>query len=66
MDQLSLLEPLNLKAINLNNTWRKWKQRFKVSSLASSLGGKDVKVQAATFLHVVTPEALEVNMGDSK
>ena len=73
MEKLTPPEPLNLEAVNLSDTWRKWKQRFEVYSLASGLSEKDAKIQAATLLHVVGPEALEVyntftweNPGDEK
>lgn len=60
MDKLTPPEPLNLEGNNLADTWRKWKQRFEVFSLASGLSEKDEKVQAATLLHVAGAEALEV------
>ena len=53
-------EPLNLEESNLADAWRRWKQCFEVFSLASGISKKDEKVQAATFLHVARPEALEV------
>ena len=59
MDQLSPPEVLGLDG-NIAEKWRRWKQCFEIFSLASSLSGKDAKVQAATFLHVVGPEALEI------
>ena len=59
MDQLSPPEMLNLDG-NIADNWRRWKQRFKIFSFASGLSGKAVGVQAATFLHVAGPEALEV------
>ena len=60
MDQLLVPEPLSLEPINVYDSWKKWKQWFKISLLASSLSGKDVKVQVATLLHVIRPQALEV------
>ena len=59
MDRLSPPEVLSLDG-NISENWRRWKQRFNIFSLASGLSGKDTKVQAATFLHVAGPEALEV------
>ena len=59
MDQLSPPEALNLDG-NIAENWRQWKQRFEIFSLASGLSKKDAGVQAATFLHVAGPEALEV------
>ena len=59
MDWLSPPEVLSLDG-NIAENWRRWKQRFDIFSLASGLSGKDAKVQAATFLHVAGPEALEV------
>ena len=59
MDQLSPPEVLNLDG-NVAENWRRWKQRFEIFSLASGLSEKDAGVQAATFLHVAGPEALEV------
>ena len=53
-------EALNLEESNLADTWRRWKQRFKVFSLASGLSEKAEKVQAAALLHVAGTEALEV------
>ena len=52
-------EALNLNG-NIAENWRRWKQRFDIFSLASGLSEKDAGVQAATFLHVAGPEALEV------
>ena len=59
MDQLSPPEVLNLDG-NIAENWRRWKQRFEIFSLASGLAEKATGVQAATFLHVAGPEALEV------
>ena len=59
MDQLSLPEALNLDGTIADN-WRRWKQRFGIFSLASGLSTKDAGIQAAAFLHVAGPEALEV------
>jgi len=59
MNQLAPLEALNLEG-NIAENWKQWKQRFEIFSLASSLSGEDMKVQAATLLHVAGPEALEV------
>ena len=59
MDKLSPPEALNLDG-NIADSWRRWKQRFEIFSLASGLSGKDAKIQAATFLHVAGTEALEV------
>ena len=59
MDKLSPPEALNLNG-NIAENWRRWKQHFKIFSLASGLSEKDVGVQATTFLHMARPEALEV------
>ena len=59
MDKLSPPEALNLDG-NIAENWRRWKQRFEIFSLASGLSEKDVGIQAAAFLHVAGPEALEV------
>ena len=60
MDMFTPPEPLNLEGNNLADTWRKWKQCFKVFSLACGLSKKEEKVQAATLLHVTRPEALDI------
>ena len=60
MEQLNQPEPLDLNSSNLANTWRQWRQRFELFSLASGLSSKGAKIQAATFLHVIGPAALEV------
>ena len=59
MDKLSPPEALNLDG-NIAENWRRWKQRFEIFSLASGLSEKDAGIQAAAFLHVAGPEALEV------
>ena len=59
MDKLNPPETLNFDG-NIADNWRRWKQRFKIFSLASGLSKKDTKVQAATFLHVAGMDALEV------
>ena len=59
MDELSPPGVLSLDGY-ITEKWKRWKQSFDIFSLASSLSGKDAKVQAATFLHVAGPEALEV------
>ena len=41
--------------------WRKWKQCFKVFSLACGLSKKEEKIQAATLLHVTRPQALDIS-----
>ena len=58
MEKFTPPEPLNLEAVNLSDTWKKWKQRFEVYSLASGLNEGDAEIQAATLLHMVRPEAL--------
>ena len=60
MDKLTPPEPLHLEESNLADAWRRWRQRFKVFSLASGISEKNKKVQVATLLHVDGPEALEV------
>jgi len=53
-------DPLDLDSSNVSDAWRKWKQRFELFSLASGPSSKDAGIQAATLLHVVGPDALEV------
>ena len=60
MDKLTPPDPLDLDGSNVSDAWRKWKQRFELFSLASGLSSKDEGIQAATLLHVVGPDALEV------
>ena len=60
MEELKPPEPLNLDSSNLANTWRQWRQRFELFSLASGLSSKEAKIQSATLLHVIGPAALEV------
>ena len=60
MDRLNPPEALNLDGTNLAESWRQWKQRFELFSLASGLSSKDAKIQAATLLHVIGPAALEI------
>ena len=60
MHKVAPPEPLNLEESNLADAWGRWRQHFKVFSLASGISEKDEKVQAATLLHVAGPEALEV------
>ena len=60
MDKLTPPDPLDLDGSNVSDAWRKWKQRFELFSLASGLSTKDEGIQAATLLHVVGPDALEV------
>ena len=60
MEQLIPPEPLDLDCSNLANTWRQWRQRFELFTLASGLSEKDAKIQSATLLHVIGPAALEV------
>ena len=59
MDKLNPPEQLSLEG-NVAENWRKWKQRFELFSAASGLSEKDDKIQSATLLHVVGPEALEI------
>ena len=70
MEQFKPPEPLSLDW-NLSENWRRWKQCFKLYLEASSISGKEEKTKAATLLHVVGVEALEVyntftwdNVGD--
>ena len=60
MDKLTPPDPLDLDSSNVSDAWRKWRQRFKLFSLASGLSSKDEGIQAATLQHVVRPDALEV------
>ena len=60
MDKIAPPEQLNLESGNIDENWRQWRQQFEVFSLASGLGEKSEKVQAATFLHAAGIKALEV------
>ena len=60
MDKLTPPDPLDLDSSNVSDAWRKWKQRFELFSMASGLSTKDAGIQAATLLHVIGPDALEV------
>ena len=59
-DNLTPPDPLDLDSSNVSDAWRKWRQRFELFSLASGLSSKGEGIQAATLLHVVGPDALEV------
>ena len=59
MEHFKPPEPLSLEG-NLSENWRRWKQRFELYRDASGISGKEEKTQAATLLHVVGAEALEV------
>ena len=54
MEQLTPPEPLDLDCNNLANTWRQWRQRFELFTLASGLSEKDRGrqnlIQSATHL----------------
>ena len=43
---------------NISDNWRRWKQRFTIYVTASKLNTEEIK--AATFLHVVGEDALEL------
>lgn len=58
-NKVTFTEALSLDG-NIANSWRHWKQRFEMFSLASELSGKDVKIQVTTFLHVAGTEALDI------
>ena len=60
MDKLTPPDPLDLDSSNVSDAWRKWRQRFELFSLASGLISKGEGIQAATLLHVVGPDTLEV------
>ena len=60
MERLTPPEPLNLDGTNLADSWRQWRQRFELFSLATELTSKDAKIQSATLLHVIGPAALEL------
>ena len=60
MEQFKPPKPLNLDSSNLTNTWRQWRQHFKLFLLASGLSSKEAKIQSATLLHVIGSAALEV------
>ena len=59
MEHFKSPEPLSLEG-NLSENWRRWKQRFELYRNASGISGKEEKTQAATLLHMVRAEALEV------
>ena len=58
MEHFKPPEPLSLEG-NLSENWR-WKQHFELYRDTSGISGKEEKTQAATLLHVVRAEALEV------
>ena len=60
MDRLTPPEVLDLDGTNFADSWRQWKQRFELISLATGLTSKDAKIQSATLLHVIGPAAFEV------
>ena len=60
MERLTPPESLNLDGTNLADSWRQWRQRFELFSVATELTSKDAKIQSATLLHVIGPTALEV------
>ena len=60
MDKLTPPDPLDLDSSNVSDAWRKWRQCFKLFSLASGLSSKGEGIQATTLLHVVGLDALEV------
>ena len=60
MEWLTLSEPLDQDSSNLANTWRQWRQRLELFTLAIGLSTKDAKIQSATLLHVIGPAVLEV------
>ena len=62
MDRLQPPGPLILQG-NFSGNWRKWRQRFELYSAASGLGAKEYKIQAATLLHVIGKEAMEIYNG---
>ena len=53
-------ETINVEVNSLADTWRKWKQRFEVFSLACGLSKQEEKVLATMLLHVAGPEALDI------
>ena len=62
MEQFNLPSPpesLSLEG-NLSENWRRWKQCFRIYLEASGISGKEKKMKAATLLHMVEAEALEV------
>ena len=44
MERLTPPEPLNLDGTNLADSWRQWRQRFELFSLATELTSKDAKI----------------------
>ena len=60
MDKLTPPNLLGLDSSNGSDVWRKWKQHFELFSLASCLSSKEEETQAATILHVVGPDTLEI------
>ena len=59
MEHFKPPKPLSLKG-NLSENWRRWKQRFELYLEVSGISDNEEKSQAATLLHVVGAEALEV------
>ena len=51
MEQLTLSKLLDLDGSNLTNTWQQWRQYFELSTLASGLSSKDVKIVCNSFAH---------------
>ena len=59
MEQFKPPEPLSLDG-NLSENWRRWQQRFELYLEASGTSEKAERTQAATLLHVVGADALDV------
>lgn len=53
-------EPLCLEG-NLAENWRCWLSGFDLYKIATGLDAKDDKIQAATFLHLIGPDARRIS-----
>ena len=52
MEQFKLPSPLVMTG-NLEENWRRWKQRFQINMTASGAEGKDEKIMVAILLHTL-------------
>jgi hypothetical protein len=60
MEVLKPPQQLDLHTGNVAETWRKWRNQFKVYFDACELSKKEGATQCAIFLHAAGPEAMEV------
>ena len=59
MEHMKPMGPLKMDG-NVDEHWRKWKQRFDLYAKASGATEKDEGIQCDVFLHTIGEEALEV------